>query len=33
MREKTDMLRKDEIIEFHIKLFELQVVCLNADYI
>ena len=24
------MLRKDEIVEFHIKLFQLQVVCADA---
>ena len=26
------MLRKDEIVGFHIKLFQLQVVCEDADY-
>ena len=31
-REKTDMPRKDEIIGFHIKLFQLQIVCKDADY-
>ena len=32
MREQTDMLRNDEIIGFHIKLFQLQVICEDADY-
>ena len=27
-----NMLRQDETIGFHIKLFQLQVVCENADY-
>ena len=31
-REQTDMLRKDEIIGFHIKLLQLQVTCEDADY-
>ena len=33
-REQTDTLRKDEIVGFHIKLFQLpvQVVCEDAGY-
>ena len=31
-REQRDLLRKDEIVEFHIKLFQSQVVCEDADY-
>ena len=31
-RERKDLLRKDEIVEFHIKLFQSQVVCEDTDY-
>ena len=32
-REQTAMLRKYEIVGLHIKLFQLQVVCEDANYI
>ena len=31
MREQTHMLRTDETVEFHIKLFQLEVVCEDVD--
>ena len=30
-KEQTEILRIDETVEFHIKLFQLQVICEEAD--